>query len=283
VPPSGLAYDHAGQGGKPLLLLHGWPETRRIWERNIEPLADAGFEVIAPDLRGFGDSPLAADDRYDVAAHSSDAAELVRGLGHERIVVCAGDLGGVVAQDLSLRFDGLVERLCLFNTIPPLLEGGPPPVPRSTRMAADYFIRQSKDADGLAAELDTPDKRRRYVATFYGSRFWAAPGSFTREDVDRMTEPFADSDRFRASIANYEYAGGPRQAPEPPRLLKPNPTPTLILYGPEDHVIVPDFPQRMEAAFPNRAGTFVVQGAGHFLQWERADVLNGALRWLCLP
>jgi pimeloyl-ACP methyl ester carboxylesterase len=283
VPPSGLAYDHAGQGGKPLLLLHGWPETRRIWERNIEPLADAGFEVIAPDLRGFGDSPLAADDRYDVAAHSSDAAELVRGLGHERIVVCAGDLGGVVAQDLSLRFDGLVERLCLFNTIPPLLEGGPPPVPRSTRMAADYFIRQSKDADGLAAELDTPDKRRRYVATFYGSRFWAAPGSFTREDVDRMTEPFADSDRFRASIANYEYAGGPRQAPEPPRLLEPNPTPTLILYGPEDHVIVPDFPQRMEAAFPNRAGTFVVQGAGHFLQWERADVLNGALRWLSLP
>jgi pimeloyl-ACP methyl ester carboxylesterase len=283
VPPSGLAYDHAGQGGKPLLLLHGWPETRRIWERNVEPLADAGFEVIAPDLRGFGDSPLAPDDRYDVAAHSSDMAELVRGLGHERIVVCAGDLGGVVAQDLSLRFDGLVERLCLFNTIPPLLEGGPAPVPRSTRMAADYFIRQSKDADGLAAELDTPDKRRRYVASFYGSRFWAAPGSFTREDVDRMTEPFADADRFRASIANYEYAGGPRQAPEPPRLLEPNPTPTLILYGPEDHVIMPDFPQRMEAAFPNRAGTFVVQGAGHFLQWERADVLNGALRWLLLP
>ena len=283
MPSSGLAYDHAGQGGKPLLLLHGWPETRRIWERNVEPLAAAGFEVIAPDLRGFGDSPLAPDDRYDVAAHSSDVAELARGLGHERIVVCAGDLGGVVAQDLSLRFDGLVERLCLFNTIPPLLEGGPPPVPRSTRMAADYFIRQSKDADGLAAELDTPDKRRRYIASFYGSRFWAAPGSFGREDVDRMTEPFADADRFRASIANYEYAGGPRQAPEPPRLLETNPTPTLILYGPEDHVIMPDFPQRMEAAFPNRAGTFVVQGAGHFLQWERADVLNGALRWLCLP
>jgi pimeloyl-ACP methyl ester carboxylesterase len=277
---SGLAFDHAGAGGTPLLLLHGWPETRRIWERNVEPLADAGFEVIAPDLRGFGDSPLAADDRYDVAAHSTDMAELVRGLGHDRIAVCAGDLGGVVAQDLSLRFEGLVERLCLFNTIPPLLEGGPPPIPRATRMAADYFIRQAKDADGLAAELDSREKRRRYIATFYGSRFWAAPGAFTREDVDRMTEPFADADRFRASIANYEYAGGPRQAPEPPRLLEPNPTPALILYGPEDHVIMPDFPQRMEAAFPNRAGPFVVQGAGHFLQWERADVLNGALRWL---
>ena len=265
-----------------MLLLHGWPETRRIWERNVDPLAEAGFEVVAPDLRGFGDSPLASDDRYDVAVHSADVAELVGGLGLERIVVCAGDLGGVVAQDLSLRFEGLVERLCLFNTIPPLLPGGPPPIPRATRMAADYFMRQSKDADGLAAELDTAEKRRRYVAAFYGSRFWAAPGAFAREDVDRMTEPFADAVRFRASIANYEYAGGPRQAPEPPRLLEPNPTPALILYGPEDHVIPADFPERMEAAFPNRAGPFVVQGAGHFLQWERADVLNGALRWLCL-
>ena len=38
-----------------------------------------------------------------------------------------------------------------------------------------------------------------------------------------MTEPFGDADRFRASIANYEYAGGPRQAPEPPRMLEPTP------------------------------------------------------------
>jgi pimeloyl-ACP methyl ester carboxylesterase len=277
-----LAYEHAGRGGRPLLLLHGWPETRRIWKRNVEPLAEAGFEVIAPDLRGFGDSPLAPDDRYDVAAHAADMAALVRVLGHERIVACGGDLGGVVAQDLSLRFEGLVERLVLFNTIAPVLADAPREVPREVRMAADYFIRQSRDADGLAAELDTPAKRRRYVAQFYGSRFWAAPGSFSREDVEHMTEPFADGERFRASIANYEYVGGPRQVPEPVRLTEVNPTPTLILYGPEDHVIPWDFPTRMQAAFPNRAGPFVVDGAGHFLQWERPDLLNGALRWLCL-
>ena len=52
-------YVRAGAGGYPLLLVHGWPESRRIWWRNIGPLADAGFEVIAPDLRGFGDSGLA--------------------------------------------------------------------------------------------------------------------------------------------------------------------------------------------------------------------------------
>ena len=278
-----LAYEREGAGGAPLLLLHGWPETRRIWERNVPALAAAGFEVIAPDLRGFGDSGLAPDDRYDAAAHSHDMAALLREeLDHESAVVCAGDLGGVVAQDLSLRYEGLVSRLVLFNTIPPVLGDGPSGLAPEVRMAADYFARQSRDADGLAAELDTPDKRRRYVAQFYGSRFWAAPGSFTREQVDRLTEPFADADHFRASIANYEYVGGPRTAPEPVRLLEINPTPALILYGPEDHVIPRDFPERMEAAFPERAGPFVVPGAGHFLQWERAEVLNGALRWLCL-
>ena len=102
---------------------------------------------------------------------------------HKRVIACAGDLGGVVAQDLSLRFEGVVERLVLFNTIPPVLPDAPPELPRVARMAADYFIRQGTDPDGLAAELATPDERRRYIATFYTSRFWAHPGAFTPDAV----------------------------------------------------------------------------------------------------
>ena len=74
---------HEGKGGLPLLLVHGWPETKRIWWRNISVLAEAGFEVIAPDLRGFGDSGAARDDFYDVAASSADLHHLVTEvLGH---------------------------------------------------------------------------------------------------------------------------------------------------------------------------------------------------------
>lgn len=283
-----IAYVREGVGGFPLLLLHGWPETRRIWWRNIAPLAEAGFEVIVPDLRGFGDSGLASDDRYDVAAHARDAEALVRGeMGHDRCVVCAGDLGGLIAQDLSLRFEGLVERLILFNTIPPFLgeeyerAGLPAEMPRETRQASDYFRRQSRDADGLAAELDTPGRRRDYVAQMYGPRFWAAPGAFDREAIDFMTEPFGDPQRFRASLANYEYAGGPRTAPEPPRVLERNPTSALVLHGPEDHVIPADFPARMEVAFPQIVGPFTVPGAGHFLMWERSGLLNRAIPAFC--
>ena len=281
-----IAFDRAGDGGFPLLLIHGWPETRRIWERNTGPLADAGFDVIAPDLRGFGDSALAPDDRYDAAVHARDMQGLLEHLGHERCVVAAGDLGGVVAQDLSLRFEGLVERMVLFNTITPVLPaeyeaaglGAAPPVRVES---SDYFRRQSKDADALAAELDTPERRRSYVAEMYGPRLWGGPGAFTGEEIAHMTEPFADAGSFRASIANYEYAGGPRKAPELPRMLERNPTPTLVLYGPEDHVIPADFPRRMEVAFPEIIGPFEVAGAGHFLMWEAARVFNRATEYFC--
>jgi len=277
-----LLYTRVGEGGFPLLLLHGWPETRRIWGRNVGPLAEAGFEVIAPDMRGFGDSGLAPDDAYDTATQSADMLALLEHLGHERCVASGGDFGGVVAQDMSLRYDGLVDRMVLFNTIAPVLPDAPRGVDELVRMAVDYFVRQGRDADGLAAELDTPEKRRAYIATFYGSRFWAAPGTFTREDVELMTEPFGDADHFRASIAIYEYALGSRTAADPPRMTEENPTPTMILYGPEDHVIPRDYPERMSAAFPERVGPFVVEGAGHFLQWEQAHVLNQAIRYFCL-
>jgi pimeloyl-ACP methyl ester carboxylesterase len=279
-----LAYVREGEGGYPLLLVHGWPETKRIWWRNIEPLAGAGFDVIVPDLRGFGDSAVTADGFYDLAAHARDLHALVQGvLGHERCAAAGGDLGGGVIQDLGLRFKGFVERQCLFNTVLPLIPdeyeaaGIGREIPRVTRMAADYFMRQGRDADGLASELDTADTRRRYIAQFYGSRFWAAPGSFERDDVEWMAEPFADPEKLRASFGNYESALGARPLSEAPRFFEKNPVPTLVLYGPEDHVIPQDFPERCEVVFTECVGPLVVPRAGHFLQWERADLLNQCL------
>lgn len=150
------------------------------------------------------------------------------------------------------------------------------------RQAADYYVRQGREADALAAELATPELRRRYIATFYGSRFWASPGRFMPADVDFMTEPFADAATLRAGFGNYESAMGTRPSSEPPRFLETNPVPTLVLYGPDDHVIYPDFTRRAEVVFSERVGPFVVEGAGHFLQWERAEVLNQALRYFLL-
>src|SRR3546814_17834202 len=63
------AYVREGVGGVPLLCVHGWPETKRIWWRTIEPLAAAGFEVIVPALPGLRYSPLPPYGFWDLPPH----------------------------------------------------------------------------------------------------------------------------------------------------------------------------------------------------------------------
>lgn len=116
-----LSYVREGVGGVPLLLIHGYPETKRIWWRNVEVLAASGFEVIAPDLRGFGDSDLPPDDQHDIVTYSRDLHALVHDhLGHASCVIAASDVGGVVATDLIHRYPGFVDGFCVFNTVPPM-------------------------------------------------------------------------------------------------------------------------------------------------------------------
>lgn len=280
-----IAYIREGVGGYPLVLLHGYPETKRIWWRNIEALARAGFEVIAPDLRGYGESSMAPDGYYDLAACSGDVFALVHEeLGHDRCAVVAGDLGGAIAIDLALRFDDFVERQVIFNTILPVLgeryraAGIPADPPRSDRPESDYFVRQGGDAEGLLAELSTPELRRRYVTSFYRERRWAAPGSFSFEDARFMAEPFDDAERLRASWGPYEAALGTRPVSAEPRWREAVTIPTLVLYGREDRVISPHFPARARVCFEECTGPFALVGCGHFVQWERAELLNSAAR-----
>jgi pimeloyl-ACP methyl ester carboxylesterase len=277
-----LAYLREGVGGYPLLLVHGYPETKRIWWRNIKPLADAGYEVIVPDLRGYGDSDLSAKDEYDLVLYSRDLYALVHDvLGHERCGLLAGDVGGVVICDMANRFPGFVDRMILFNTVAPVIPEaadwyaahGLSMNPLEHGPTGDYRIRQGRDWQQLIEDLDTPARRRRYVRDFYEHRLLASQGSFEEDDFDFMVEPFEAGPRLAAGWAPYQLEYG-RPMTEPPLLQQPVETPTLILYGPDDQVVPKDFPKRCEPAFPNRVGPLVIPECGHFLQWERADVLN---------
>ena len=278
------AYIRMNPGGAgPLLLVHGWPETKRIWWRCVAPLAEAGFEVIVPDLRGFGDSACGPDGFHDVRSHSLDMQALVHDhLGHEQVVPVAGDLGGPVIQDMALRFAGLVERMVLFNSpLPYDRDAMAGMQTRPAREASDYFIRQGTDPDGLAAELDTPEQRRRYIATFYTSRFWAHPGAFTPDEVDFHTEPFADPAKLRASFGGYESAFS-ESARSGPAVMARNPdVECLILFGTSDHVLYPDYDLMAAVTFPNHVGPFLLRDCGHFVQWEATDRLVTAVRSFC--
>jgi len=285
APGLSLAYVHEGVGGIPLLLIHGYPETKRIWWRNIAPLAAAGFEVIAVDLRGHGDSDLSTDDAYDIALYSHDLHALVHDhLGHASCTIAASDVGGVVATDLVHRFEGFVDRLCVFNTVPPMATeayaaagldfrtfGG-----LAASATGDYRDWQGARPDELAAILSSDAARRLWVAGMYTSRQWGSPGGFTAAEVDFMTEPFAEEARLRAGWAVYQLGHG-RPMSELPLVTETVDVEALVLYGPDDHVVTEDFVTFAEVAYPNRIGPLVVPGAGHFLQWERADVFNPLL------
>jgi pimeloyl-ACP methyl ester carboxylesterase len=153
------AYVREGVGGVPLLCVHGWPETKRIFWKVIEPLAAAGFEVIVPDLRSFGDSEVAPDGFGDVPSHARDLYALVHDhLGHDRVVLVGGDLGGPVVQDLALRHPEWVDRMVLFNSPLPYLKDAMAGIPgtRAPREAADYSSARATTPTGWRPNLPHP-------------------------------------------------------------------------------------------------------------------------------
>jgi pimeloyl-ACP methyl ester carboxylesterase len=275
VNDTDIAYWHerSERATKVLVCVHGWPESKRIFSRVVQPFCDAGFDVVVPDLRGFGESGLAPDGFYDVVTHARDIEALVFDhLGYQSVVLVGGDLGGPVIQEMALRNQSRVERMVLFNS--------PLPMDKE-RMAGmrtrppievmDYFIRQGTDADALVSELDTEDKRADYIAAFYSTRLWAHPGAFNTEDIAWHVEPFRDAQKLRASFTNYESAFDATKRSEKPLYGRNTVTPTLILFGTSDHVIYPDFDLMAATVFDIHVGPIRIENCGHFVPWEAAE------------
>jgi pimeloyl-ACP methyl ester carboxylesterase len=260
---------------KTLVCVHGWPESKRIFARVVQPFVDAGFNVVVPDLRGFGDSSLGANGFYDVVSHARDMeALLFSHLSLSSVVLIGGDLGGPVIQEIALRSPERIEKMVLFNSPLPMDKE------RMTGMRTrppvevmDYFIRQGTDADALANELDTPEKRAAYIATFYSTRLWAHPSAFSAEEIEWHVEPFRDAAKLRASFTNYESAFDESKRTQRPLYGRNTHTSTLILFGTSDHVIYPDFDLMAATVFENHVGPYRIENCGHFVPWEAPQEL----------
>ncbi|WP_433161219.1 alpha/beta fold hydrolase [Kribbella sp. CA-247076] len=284
-PGHRLAVRRRGHGGVPLLLIHGFPCTSRIWSHNLIPLASAGFDVVVPDLRGYGDSDFAPDDFYDLNAFNADLVGLLDLLGWDRTVVAAHDLGAAVAIDLANRHPGRVDRLVILDdSMPDLAEAFAAagiPANRPKPAVYDYHRLQGRHADALIAELRSPEQRQRYIGEFYGHRLWCPPDAFDHEDLAFLTEPYGDAARLRAAFADYEVVMGERRLSAPEMLDRPVRQPALILIGTEQATLGDHIEQRCALAFPEAVGPFWVNGAGHFLPWERPELVNRAIRSFC--
>jgi len=110
-----------GGEGPPLLLLHGYPQTHVTWHR-VAPILAENFTVVAPDLRGYGDSgtpPSDADHAtYSKRAMAMDQVEVMSALGFETFAVCGHDRGARVGYRLALDHSERVSHLCSLDVIP---------------------------------------------------------------------------------------------------------------------------------------------------------------------
>jgi len=111
-----LHYRVAGQGD-PVVLLHGFAETSHMWLPLMKELART-HQVIAPDLRGFGDSAKPADG-YTKAAMAQDIHALVASLGLKKVGMVGHDIGLMVAYAYAAQYPGEVERLVLMDAFLP--------------------------------------------------------------------------------------------------------------------------------------------------------------------
>lgn len=112
-----------GGNGPPLLLLHGYPQTHAMWRKLVPRLA-AEFTVVAPDLRGYGDSskPPAGPDHANYAkrALAQDQVETMAQLGFDRFAVAGHDRGARVAHRLARDYPDRVERVAVLDIVPTL-------------------------------------------------------------------------------------------------------------------------------------------------------------------
>jgi pimeloyl-ACP methyl ester carboxylesterase len=256
-----------------MVCVHGWPETKRLYDRVLGPFRAAGFDVVVPDLRAFGESEIGPDGFNDVVSHANDIRALVHDhLGYGSVVLVGGDLGGSVIQEIALRWPEWVDRMVLFNSPLPYLKAEMAGLAtRADASTRDYFERQGTDADGLISELTTAEACRKYVAQFYGPRLWAHPGNFSPSDVAYHADPFGDPRRLRETFGNYESAYSAARRIERPLFGQNAVTPTLIVFGTSDHVIYPDFDKMAQIVFARHSGPVRIDGCGHFVPWEAPE------------
>ncbi|MEO8039254.1 MAG: alpha/beta fold hydrolase, partial [Betaproteobacteria bacterium] len=186
-----LHYVTAGEGPA-VVLLHGWPQTWYMW-RDIIPGLATRYRVIAPDLRGLGDSSRPADG-YDKKTVANDVWRLANGvLGEQQLFVVGHDWGGPVAFSLAAQHRDAVRRVAIFDV----------PVPGD---GTDVMFN-NRWHHGLHRELDfaealTAGREDIYLGFFY-RQFGARPDAISEDAVREYLRTYRQPGAMRAGFSFY--------------------------------------------------------------------------------
>jgi epoxide hydrolase 4 len=265
-----LHYVEAGDG--PLVvLLHGFPEFWFAWRFQIPALAEAGFRVVAPDMRGYNlSSRPEGVAAYDTGRLAADVADLVRERGAQSAMVAGHDWGAAVAWATAMNHPQAVERLAILNVPHPrrMLEGlrTPRQLARSWYV---FFFQLPWLPERLA-------RAGRWRAFRYGFEHDARPGAFTAQDIERYIEAWSQPGAVTAMI-NY-YRATFRQPPR--RLqgrLRPVQAPTLVIWGERDRYLGEELAEPSSDDVPHLEAVVRLPNASHWVYHDEPDRVSQLL------
>jgi pimeloyl-ACP methyl ester carboxylesterase len=271
-----LAYDRAGAGAA-VVLLHGWPGSRRDY-RDVIPLLEGRADVVVPDLRGFGESDKYLEDptvAYSAAAQARSVLGLIEELGLADPLIAGYDIGSRITQAICRMAPELVRSVVLC-----------PPVPGAGRRVLspdaerEYWYQAFHHLD-LATELIDGDRRavRAYLHHFWSH--WSGPGFHQSDaELDRLADAYSEPGAFAASIGWYRAGSGTvarslaETTPDPAERISVK---ALILWPEFD----PLFPQAWSDRLPDffsRATLRLLPGVGHFVPVEAPQAFASAIQ-----
>lgn len=269
-----IALDRYG-AGKPVIMLHGWPEWRGCWERLAPLLADE-YELIAPDFRNFGETETL--DRtpriIDADLLAADLMSLIDRLGYDSVGLIAHDVGAYVAQAFARRYPDRAGALFFFNCPHALVGRRVADADQIQAVWYQYFYQLP-----LAAQLGggSASTTRLYLKHFLDN--WAGrPGLFD-EKLDRWTEIYAAPGRFADSIACYRGTldARLRQLRFGGAALAPIEAPASVLWGERDPVTRAEWLDALPELFTD-LHVATLPTIGHFPHWEAPEAAAKAIR-----
>jgi len=252
-----IAYVRKGQG-PPVLLLHGIPSSSYLWRDIIDSLSTT-FDVLAPDLLGYGDSDKRLDADLSIAAQARYMVAFLETLGVHQVAVIGHDIGGGVAQLMAVDEPQRVARLILIDSA--VDNNWPVPV-----------IARLKEAtwDQIMVNIDLRPGLREGLETGM-----VTPGRVTDELVDEWTRPFQDLGGRRAYL-RAARALDSRDLTSRSNHIEEILTPTLILWGASDAYLEPRWAETLQGKLRN-SSVEIIDPGGHFLPLDRPDAVAEAI------
>jgi pimeloyl-ACP methyl ester carboxylesterase len=255
----GIEYQVTGQG-RPVVLLHGFPDSGRLWRHQVPALAGAGFQVIVPDLRGYGRSGQPeAVEAYSMALLAGDVMAILAELGIGRAHVVGHDWGAALAWALASFAPGSVDHLAVLSV------GHPATFRRTLEQCEKSWYMLLFQFPGIAERWLTEDD-------------WANFRSWGRHpDADQVIADLAANGSLTPGLNWYRANVRPESWVARPVQLPPVQAPTMGIWSTGDGALTEI---QMTDSAENVAGPWRYErldGPGHWLQLEAPDQLNTLL------